>query len=352
METAATDLGLQFTGTFLHDTGSYVVHKQEAQPFLNRTVNDKDNDNDNHKVIKQSFYEKYRLDILKFRTPFIIICYHYIGYLYNVPYLPIKEFYKILFYIPTTIILFMTYLTYFVSSYSHPGQVPNEYLSWNGSIDNKPMIPLYSQVLQSKIIESGYSININDEKKLFCSKCKKYRPLRAHHCSTCNHCICRMDHHCWFLQNCVGINNHRYFFQFLVYLFLILFDYEITYYISKGYIFENESYLIYSAATFLFYMGILFELFVIGLFFTNMRCVLNNQTYLEQKFDFDQMIKYGFVAHYKMYDKGSRFENFKDVFGESKLRWFLPLKFNNNELDKRLMRNSSKQFDLLPCYRE
>ncbi len=28
-----------------------------------------------------------------------------------------------------------------------------------------------------------------------CNKCKNYKPVRAHHCSTCNTCILKMDHH-------------------------------------------------------------------------------------------------------------------------------------------------------------
>ena len=29
-----------------------------------------------------------------------------------------------------------------------------------------------------------------------CARCNCYKPERAHHCSTCGHCIRRMDHHC------------------------------------------------------------------------------------------------------------------------------------------------------------
>ncbi len=28
-----------------------------------------------------------------------------------------------------------------------------------------------------------------------CNKCKNYKPVRAHHCSTCSSCILKMDHH-------------------------------------------------------------------------------------------------------------------------------------------------------------
>ena len=346
METAADDLGLNWTGQFLNDT--VIVHKcEEKQPFINRPENC-----NNINIPQQSFYEKYRMDILKLRTPVILVCYHYLGYLYTVPYLPISQFYIKLLFIPTTIILFMTYLTFWISAYSHPGRVPIEYLLWDGSIETKPRVPIYSEISESKIIESGYTINPNDKEKLFCKKCEKYRPLRTHHCSACNYCVCRMDHHCWFLNNCVGINNHRYFFQFLLYVGLILLEYEITYYVSSSYILENESYLLYLFASFMFYVGILLEIFITGLFITNMRCVLNNQTYLEQKIMFDQFARYGFVTDQRQYDKGTRLANFKEVFGECKFKWFLPLSLDINDVDKRLMNGySMSRCDLLPCFR-
>ena len=44
-----------------------------------------------------------------------------------------------------------------------------------------------------------------------CEKCQKFKPARAHHCSTCGDCVMRRDHHCIWLNNCIGINNYRYF---------------------------------------------------------------------------------------------------------------------------------------------
>lgn len=52
----------------------------------------------------------------------------------------------------------------------------------------------------------------------YCDKCDAHKPPRTHHCSQCGTCVSRMDHHCIWLNNCVGINNHKYFMLFLLYV--------------------------------------------------------------------------------------------------------------------------------------
>ncbi|XP_062575151.1 palmitoyltransferase ZDHHC16B-like [Saccostrea cucullata] len=51
-----------------------------------------------------------------------------------------------------------------------------------------------------------------------CKKCISPKPPRAHHCSICDKCVLKMDHHCPWINNCVGYYNHRYFFQFCVFM--------------------------------------------------------------------------------------------------------------------------------------
>ncbi|XP_050501073.1 probable palmitoyltransferase ZDHHC24 [Diabrotica virgifera virgifera] len=54
----------------------------------------------------------------------------------------------------------------------------------------------------------------------FCSVCESLAPPRSWHCSVCNVCILKRDHHCMFTSYCVGLENHRYFMVFLLYMLI------------------------------------------------------------------------------------------------------------------------------------
>eukprot|EP01060_Flectonema_neradi_P007862 TRINITY_DN15579_c0_g1_i1.p1 TRINITY_DN15579_c0_g1~~TRINITY_DN15579_c0_g1_i1.p1 ORF type:complete len:346 (+),score=43.88 TRINITY_DN15579_c0_g1_i1:52-1089(+) len=71
-------------------------------------------------------------------------------------------------------------------------------------------------------VELEFAIKQRDEnqKGLWCFKCDKPRPTRAHHCPMCGTCVLKMDHHCPWINQCVGHHNHRYFVLFLLYLWL------------------------------------------------------------------------------------------------------------------------------------
>eukprot|EP01117_Protostelium_nocturnum_P010785 TRINITY_DN3885_c1_g1_i1.p2 TRINITY_DN3885_c1_g1~~TRINITY_DN3885_c1_g1_i1.p2 ORF type:complete len:323 (+),score=68.49 TRINITY_DN3885_c1_g1_i1:213-1181(+) len=54
----------------------------------------------------------------------------------------------------------------------------------------------------------------------FCKTCRIPKPPRAHHCHVCKTCVLRMDHHCPWIGGCVGMNNHKYFFLFMFWLWI------------------------------------------------------------------------------------------------------------------------------------
>ncbi|KPP75829.1 putative palmitoyltransferase ZDHHC13 [Scleropages formosus] len=57
--------------------------------------------------------------------------------------------------------------------------------------------------------------------RVFCTSCMMRKPVRAHHCFSCDSCIAKQDHHSVWINGCVGARNHAYFVLFLLFLSVV-----------------------------------------------------------------------------------------------------------------------------------
>jgi hypothetical protein len=108
----------------------------------------------------------------------------------------------------TILVIFATHLT---AAFSDPGLVPKD--DSNGLHQ-----AAYDMVLAQ--IQDTRPNEVRVLKRLYCKKCRVPKPRGAHHCSTCQRCIHRLDHHCPWVNNCVGERNVKAFCLFLAWVTL------------------------------------------------------------------------------------------------------------------------------------
>jgi len=146
---------------------------------------------------------------------------------------------------------------------------------------------------------------------LRCRKCSALKPLRTHHCSICKQCVLKMDHHCPWVANCVGFYNYKFFCLFVLYAALGCIIFIVGTWRSVFGIFtaEGSSSVITLVA---FVVSLIFAITLVMFGGFHISMVLRNITTIEFGQD-------------SLYDKGSRFNNWRTVFGPDPLLWFLPV---------------------------
>lgn len=172
----------------------------------------------------------------------------------------------------------------------------------------------------------GFYIGDDDYKrKRYCLICNAFKPERCHHCSVCNVCVLNMDHHCPWVINCIGFYNRKFFMQLLFYVslttiyvdiseFYFIIDlindlFKIRFHLSL--VLLRTVVLIGYAANFVFSI-------VITMFLQfHIKLVINNSTTIESldKYNKEENARYN-IGFYN---------NWIQVFGSSKLHWFLPI---------------------------
>lgn len=154
-----------------------------------------------------------------------------------------------------------------------------------------------------------------------CAKCYSIKPDRAHHCSVCKRCIKKMDHHCPWINNCVGEANQKYFVLFTFYIAsmslhaLVL---VISHFLAclgsqwqDCQAFTPPTTIIFLVT--LTFEGLLFFLFTLIMFGTQMHSICYNETGIEQ------------LKNEKHWGKGDKWLNVKSVFGDKfSFDWFFP----------------------------
>ncbi|KAJ1899461.1 Palmitoyltransferase [Coemansia sp. S100] len=224
------------------------------------------------------------------------------------------------------VLLHLLYYNYYLAVTVPPGYVP---IGWEPPRNGANVYELKRDTLKPR----------------FCRACKGFKPPRTHHCSDCDKCVLKMDHHCPWTNNCVGFNNQGHFLRF-VYMVdvtctmaaalhgLRLYELVVdavngTYYVRQPTQIEVVFLIIDLSASLLvlLFVGILsgYHLYLVG----------NNTTTIESR-EKDRVVRLIKSKKCKPtpypYDLGI-VRNFKSVFGESVLLWWVPKQPTGTGLD-------------------
>ena len=122
-----------------------------------------------------------------------------------------------------------------------------------------------------------------------CYTCNILRPPRTSHCAVCDNCVEKFDHHCIWLGTCVGKRNYKYFFFFLSSVIcLSLYSVSVCLAIivikanpSTQNDRDNLSTLVGVSAAIMFISICFLAFFLLSLFWTHFKLVLQNLTFYE-----------------------------------------------------------------------
>lgn len=248
--------------------------------------------------------------------PFLVISLIVGPYLFVVPYVIIPKlpsFSGITNLTFSTAIITLILTSYYKSIVTPPGYVPS---SWRPDLE--------SGIEPEDTTQGGPNVK-------FCQKCSMPKPERAHHCRVCDRCILKMDHHCPWINNCVGHKNHKFFLLFLIYattgIAYVLVLIVITFIDAMKDPKVSEDFLGIFGLAILATIMLPVGLAIMMLLSWQLWLVSANTTSIENE-EFEKLRwttrKEGKVyKHVNVYNLGN-LANFKSVFGNQILWWWLP----------------------------
>ncbi|KAJ1646514.1 palmitoyltransferase for Vac8p [Coemansia erecta] len=183
------------------------------------------------------------------------------------------------------------------------------------------------QLRQSELL---YAITVKENgQPRYCIKCNVPKPDRAHHCSICGICVLKMDHHCPWLNNCVGFFTHKAFILFLAYSTLyctFTFISTLVFFIRLMSMPLSDEF-VYLEMIILMILSGPFSICLCGFIGYHIYLLVRNATTLEsyESNTFKVSGEAGCSRSNKvnLFDVGAK-KNFFQVFGTSKLHWFVP----------------------------
>jgi len=236
----------------------------------------------------------------------------------------LKIFSLIVYHIALTLFLWSYWQTIFTSS----NRVPRKFKIPQGDMDRLESATSENEVTQilENIVRTQQlpvQTRTNVSQIRYCEKCQIVKPDRTHHCSVCGYCILKMDHHCPWVNNCVCFDNYKFFILFLGYAFLycvVIFTFSFRYFIEfwrGGWEAPMEGKF---HVLFVFFVAAMFAISLCSLLGYHCFLVTKNRSTLESFRS--PIFRHG--PDKKGFNLGI-FNNFVEVFGEDKKKWFLPV---------------------------
>ncbi|KAH9426660.1 Palmitoyltransferase zdhhc2 [Dermatophagoides pteronyssinus] len=260
--------------------------------------------------------------------PFVIIFGHYFYALFVYMYFVIYKYYEQIWIQSLLVIFFLPFYLLSLISYvkcvftSHRPIAPEFTIPDSMQLDQMTEDERnqnFESLIQTRnlpIFTRAYNGQVR-----FCPKCWVLKPDRAHHCSVCGKCICKMDHHCHWVSNCVAFDNYKCFILFLFYtsvtcLYTVLSSIKLFLKFWKDESYPGKIHVFFVVLfclIFLLSISILLS-YHLYLVFKNVTTLESYQTPRFKQYEYD----------YYRYNLGYK-RNLKSVFGDNKLLWFLPI---------------------------